>query len=94
MALLMNISAILTMISIVILIILLSIYFNNLRKIKSKFTIGLLLFALLFLIEKLISIYFYITMMDFYSPQVTPHVFTISIIQSIALLILLKITWE
>lgn len=94
MAMLMNVTTILAIVSVVVLSMLLHIYIKNLKKIKSKFTIGLLVFALLFLLQNLVSIYYYLTMMKYYTPEVEVHVFILTLLQSIAFLILLKITWE
>jgi len=94
MAMLMNATTILTGISVLLLLGLLYVYYKNLREIKSKFTIGLFVFALLFLIQNFISLYYYLTMMDYYSPEVEIHVFILALLQIIAFLILLKITWE
>ncbi len=94
MAMLMNLTAILTVISTLLLLGLLYVYYNNIKKIKSKFTIGLFAFALLFLLQNIISLYFYLTMMQYYAPQVETHVFILTMLQTIAFLILLKITWE
>ena len=94
MAMLMNFTAILTSVSTLILLALLYVYSKNLKKIKSKFTIGLFIFALLFLIQNLFSLYYYLTMMKYYTPEVEVHVFVLTLLQTIAFLILLKITWE
>ena len=94
MAMLMKITTFLTSISTLLLLGLLYVYYNNLRKIKSKFTIGLFIFAILFLIQNIVSLYFYLTMMDYYASQVEVHVFILTLLQTIAFLILLKITWE
>lgn len=94
MAMLMNFTTILTLISALLLIGLLYIYSKNLKKIKSRFTIGLFIFAVLFLLQSLVSLYFYLTMMDYYSPEVGVHVFVLTLLQTFAFFILLKITWE
>ena len=94
MAMLMGFTTILTGISTLLLLGLLYVYHKNLKNIKSKFTIGLFIFALLFLLQNLVSLYFYLTMMDYYAPQIEVHVFIFSLLQAIAFLILLKITWE
>lgn len=94
MAMLMNITTILTGISTIFLILLAYIYIKNLKNIKSKFTIGLLVFAILFLLQNLVSLYFYSTMVEYYTKQVALHVFIFSLLETIAFLILLKITWE
>ena len=94
MAILMNVTTILTGISTLFLAGLLYVYIKNLKNIKSRFTIGLFVFALLFLFQNLVSLYFYLTMMQYYSPQAELHVFIFSLLQSVAFLILLRITWE
>lgn len=94
MAMLMNLTTILTVVSVSALGMLIHIYIKNLKKIKSKFTIGLFVFALLFLIQGLISLYYYLTMMEYYSPEVEVHVFILTLLQTIGFLVLLKITLE
>lgn len=90
----MNVTTIITAVSTIFLLGLLYVYYKNLRQAKSKFTIGLFLFALLFLIQNLVSLYYYITMMKYYAPEVEAHVFILTLLQAIGFLILLKITWE
>ena len=94
MAMLMNLTTILTALSALILAALLHVYIKNLRKIKSNFTLGLLIFALLFLIQNIVSLYFYLTMMDYYVPAVELHVFIFTLLQTIGFAVLLKLTWE
>ncbi len=87
-------TTILSFISSIFIIGLLYFYMKNLSMIKSSFTIGVFVFALLFLLQNILSIYFYFTMMDFYVAQVQVHVLTLTILQTIAFAVLLKITWE
>ena len=94
MELLMSITTIFTLVSSFLLVGLLYIYAKNLRKIKSKFTAGLFIFAALFLLQNLVSLYFYFTMNDYYVAEVTAHVFIFTLLQAIAFLVLLIITWE
>ena len=93
-SLIMNVTTIITAVSTIFLLGLLYVYYKNLRQVKSKFTIGLFIFAVLFLIQNLVSLYYYLTMMDYYSPEVEVHVFILTLLQTAAFLILLKITWE
>ena len=93
-SLIMNITTAITAVSTIFLLGLLYVYSKNLKKIKSRFTIGLLIFALLFLLQNLISLYYYITMMKYYAPEVEIHVFILTLLQTIGFAILLKITWE
>lgn len=94
MANLMVLTTVLTAISTLILAVLMHVYIKNLSKIKSSFTIGLLIFAALFLVQNIISLYFYITMMDYYVPEVELHVFIFTLLQTIGFAVLLKLTWE
>ena len=90
----MRITTVLTGISTLFLLGLLYVYSKNLKTIRSKFTIGLFLFAILFLVQSLVSLYYYITMMKYYAPEVEIHVFILTLLQTIGFAILLKITWE
>lgn len=90
----MNVTTAITAISTIFLLGLLYVYYKNLRQAKSKFTIGLFLFALLFLMQNLVSLYYYTTMMKYYPPEVEVHVFILNILQAIGFAILLKITWD
>ena len=94
MAMLMNLTTIMAVVSSIVLAGLLHIYIRNLKKIKSNFTIGLFIFALLFLIQNLVSVYYYLTMMEYYSPEVEVHVFILTLLQTTGFLVLLKITRE
>jgi len=70
------------------------IYIKNLKSIHSKFTIGLLIFALVFLIENLVAAYFYLTMMPYYANGIELPAFFLRFLQTIAFLIFLWITRE
>ena len=90
----MKLTAFLAAVSILLLLGLVYVYYKNLKSIRSKFTIGLFVFALLFLIQNIVSFYYYITMMSYYAPEVEIHVFILTLLQTLALSVLLKITWE
>ena len=93
-SLIMNVTTAITAVSTIFLLGLLYVYYKNLKQAKSKFTIGLFLFALLFLVQNLVSLYYYITMMEYYAPEVEVHVFILTLLQAVGFMILLKITWE
>lgn len=81
-------------INIIILCLLLFIYLKNLRSIKSKFTIGLVLFVTVFLIQNIVAAYFYFTMMDLYAQGTELPVLLLTIMQTLAFIIFLFITRE
>jgi hypothetical protein len=89
-----SIITICNVISVVTLVALMTIYFRNLRHMKSNLLIGLLLFAAIFLVQNIISLYYYFTMMDYYVRDVRNHQFILTVLQTIAFLVMLKITWE
>ena len=90
----MNATTALSGMSILLLLGLLYVYYRNLANIRSKFTAGLFIFAVLFLVQNLISFYYYIAMKMYYAPEVEVHVFILTLLQAIGFAILLKITWE
>lgn len=84
----------LVIINIVILLHLSFIYIKNLKSIHSRFTIGLLIFALIFLVENLVAAYFYFTMMPYYANGTELPTFILKLLETIAFLIFLWITRE
>ena len=81
-------------ISLILLLALLFIYFRNLKSIRSKLLIGLIIFVFVFLVQNVFSLYYLLTMMEYYVPAVELHVFIYSALQMIAFAIMLYITWE
>ena len=90
----MNTTTILTAISVVLLLVLLVLYIRNLRSVKSKLLIGLIIFVGLFLLQNAVSLFYYVTMMDYYVAGVEPHMFVFSLLQTIAFAIMLWISWD
>ena len=81
-------------INIILLIVLLYIYVQNYRQLKTELNMGLILFALLFLIQSSINMY-YDTAMIMYSS--TPAEIAATILEGIkaaAFAILVWISWE
>ena len=82
-------------INVIILLLLVAIYSKNLRHIRSKYNIGLLVFCLLFIAENLITLHLGIfswpVVLD---SLVMSHIIIINLIELIGLSVLLYITWE
>ena len=91
MAMMMASSIVINWISVVMLVILLAVYIINYKKFKSGFTIGLVLFASLLLIQNIFQVYFYTTSMQLYS-SIEQHIFIFGIIQLIAYAVILWVT--
>ncbi|NIO20862.1 MAG: hypothetical protein GTN76_09020 [Candidatus Aenigmarchaeota archaeon] len=89
-----NISVILTGANIILLASLFIIYLRNYINIRSKFTLGLLLFAGIFLARDVgLAIYHMVTLTTYYGQYAIDDMF-IHGAQLLAFLILLKITWK
>lgn len=85
---------ILGIINIVLLLILIYIYWNSYQKFKSKFTTGLLTFALLLLLQNVLFTSFLISNAGFRGPGMGIPIFTLNLTEMIALITLLFISWE
>ena len=94
MATLMQLSTYITGVNILLILSLLYVYVRNFTKIKTLFTSGLLLFALLFLVQNIVALYYSVTMMPLYAEGVETFVFIYSVLQSVAFIILNYITWS
>lgn len=80
----------LTILNLGILLALFTVYFQSYRRIKANMTLGLTLFAGIFILEKVIAIYFLLTMMHLDSLLGLP-MFILEILEVIAFGILLKV---
>ena len=83
-----------SVINLVLIVSLLYVYGKNAVKIKSLFTMGLIIFAALFLVHNAVSLYFMSTMMPYYGPEAEGYGFLFTILQTIAFSILNFITWR
>jgi hypothetical protein len=91
MALLMDVSSIVSMVNVVILVMLLAVYVNIYRKIRATFTIGLMVFAGMLLLHNIIAIYGYFAMAPLYSDDLLPYFVGIHIAELAGLIALLKV---
>ncbi len=94
MALLMTVTTWLAGINVLLLLSILFVYFKSMIRIKSEFTVGLALFAGLFLVQNLVSFYFFFTMTPYFVNAVETHVFILTILQTLAFAVLNWITWK
>src|SRR5918911_789474 len=92
MALLMDVSSIVSMVNMTILVTLLAVYANIYRKTKATFTIGLMVFAGMLMLHNAIAIYGYIAMAPLYSDDLLPYFVGIHIAELAGLVALLKVT--
>ena len=80
--------------SILFSIALLYVYGQNYRKIKSKYTAGLIIFVTLFLIQSLMGLYYDMAMVMYSSLQAETAAKVLEVIKVISFAVLLWISWE
>ncbi len=80
--------------NIVLLLLLLYVYWGNYRKIKSNFTLGLIMFAGLLLLQNILFSSFLLFHQAFRVADLGLPLFILNITEFLALAILLYITWK
>ena len=76
-----------------LLLILLFTYVTSYRKLKSQFTMGLVIFASLLIVQNIMFMFFLLVRAGFHGPGMGFPVLSMSIFEFGALLVLLKTTW-
>ena len=92
MALLMDVSSIVSALNVAILITLLSVYANIYRKTGAIFTVGLMVFATMLMLHNVIAIYGYFAMAPLYADDLLLYFVGIHIAELAGLIALLKVT--
>lgn len=92
MALLMDISSIVSIANIAILIVLLAMYTKIYSRTRATFTIGLAVFAGMLMLHNGIAVYGYFAMAPLYSDELLPYFAGIHIAELAGLIALLKVT--
>ena len=85
---------VLTVINIVFLLALFFVYGKNWLSLKSAFTSGLVLFTLIFLIQNITSVYFYLANTPYFVDMVSMHVFILTVLQTCAFCVMNIISWR
>ncbi len=76
-----------------LLLILLFTYVSSYRTLKSQFTLGLVIFATLLIIQNIMFMFFLLARQGFHGPGMGFPVLSLSIVEFGALVVLLKTTW-
>ncbi len=92
MALLMDVSSIVSMANMAILVTLLAVYANIYSKTRATFTVGLMVFAGMLMLHNVIAVYGYFAMAPLYSDDLLPYFVGIHIAELAGLIALLKVT--
>lgn len=91
---LLQLTTVISGINAILIISLIAVYIRNLRTIHSSLTLGLLIFAGLFLVENSVSILSYLTMTPYFESSILGYVFTQKILQTLAFITLNWITYR
>ena len=89
-----EISMVLSGLNVAILSSLIYVYAKNYQKLNSRFSLGLLVFASILLIENALAFYFNWTMMGLYAEKVAQQALILRSLETISLTILGIITWK
>jgi membrane-bound metal-dependent hydrolase YbcI (DUF457 family) len=92
MALLMDVSSIVSMANMAILVALLGVYASIYSKTRATFTVGLMVFAGMLMLHNVIAVYAYFAMAPLYSNDLLPYFVGIHIAELAGLIALLKVT--
>lgn len=89
-----KIAAVLNIINTLLIIRLLYVYVKNFRKIKLNFTLGLMLFAIMFLLHNIVAFYYNFNLLPFYVAEVKIFAFIFTALQTMAFIALNWATWK
>ncbi len=81
-------------INILLTLVLIAIYSMNFRAIRSRMTFGMLLFAVMFLIENALGLYFYNSLLMQGITSITTFHLVVKFLEMLGLLALLYVTWK
>lgn len=68
---------------------LLAVYARSYMRVKARFTVGLMMFAALFLVQNALAAYSYLTMMTFFPEPVQPYMLAVMALEALALGVML-----
>lgn len=89
---LMQLSFWIAVVNVILLVYLAFVHVKMTRSVQSSFTIGLLLFVLVFLVHNVLAAFFYLTMRTLYAPGTELPVLIITAIETIAFALFAWIT--
>lgn len=89
-----DLATIVSVVNILFLIALLVVYVKNYLKLKAPISLGLILFALLFLIQNLGAVYCQNEMIEFYSKPIANFAFILNVFEALGLASLVYISYK
>ncbi len=89
-----DIASILSLVNLTLSFSLLFVYVKNYLKVRVPFTLGLIVFALLFFIQNFAAIYFQFAMIMYYTSEVATFALVLNLLETIALSSLVYVTYK
>jgi hypothetical protein len=87
-------ATVLTSLNVLLLLSLIYVYVSNYVKLRSRFALGLLLFALLLLLQNLAALYFQLMMIMYYTNEVAGFALVLNALEALGLACLVYISWK
>lgn len=84
----------LMVVNIILTVLLIFVYYRNHKLIRSKMTLGMLFFAAAFLVENILSLFFYNSLLTQGIFGLTTFHMAVKFFEMIGLLVLLYVTWK
>lgn len=89
-----DISTLVCVLNAILSISLLYVYIRNYFKLRMPFTLGLIIFASIFLLQNLVAIYFQLAMIMYYTSEVANIALILNLLESIGLISLFYVTYK
>ncbi|TLY09649.1 MAG: hypothetical protein E6K84_09680 [Thaumarchaeota archaeon] len=96
----MNVAAVFAIVNVALVFLLLGLYYQSWRRLRSTFTISLMIFAVFFLIQNLVIIIFWYALYGLVPAAegivvaAAPYLVVINLMQSVGLGNLVRVTWS
>jgi len=96
----MNVAAVFAIVNVALVFLLLGLYYQSWRRLRSTFTISLMIFAVFFLVQNLVIIVFWYALYGLVPAAedivlaAAPYLVVINLMQSVSLGNLVRVTWS
>ncbi|TMP99611.1 MAG: hypothetical protein E6K99_04345 [Thaumarchaeota archaeon] len=96
----MNVAAVFAIVNVALVFLLLGLYYQSWRRLRSTFTISLMIFAVFFLVQNLVIIVFWYALYGLVPAAedivlaAAPYLVVINLLQSVGLGNLVRVTWS
>lgn len=89
-----DIATVFNVVNVVLLVSLFYVYITNYMKVRTRFGLGLILFAMLLLIRNAVAVYFQLLMIMYYTDEVASFALILNVLETLGLAVLSYITYK